>query len=115
MGLKSFNGEVWSNVHMEIMNEMFKANSITVDGKVGNDGYTKNATKLIQKYFKDDQLFNTGKKCFDEIMPLTSISIAPIIPIRLLILKCYLLGIKNRQISFCFHFWLDAILQLKAD
>lgn len=25
---------------------------------------------LAQKYFKDDQLFNTAKKCFDEIMPL---------------------------------------------
>ena len=54
MGLKDFRGEVWTNVHPEIMNELVKINSVTVDGKVGNDGYTKNATKAMQKYFKDE-------------------------------------------------------------
>ena len=54
MGLKSFRGEVWTNAHPEIMAELLRINSDVVDGKVGNDTYTKKATALMQEYFKDE-------------------------------------------------------------
>ena len=54
MGLKDFRGEVWTNVHPEIMNELARINAEEVDGKVGNDGYTLEATRELQKYFKDE-------------------------------------------------------------
>ena len=54
MKLNSFNGEVWTNTHPEIINELIKINAEAVDGKVGNDGYTKKATELMQKFFNDE-------------------------------------------------------------
>lgn len=54
MGLKSFRGEVWTNAHKDIMEELLRINNDVVDGKVGNDSYTKKATALMQKYFKDE-------------------------------------------------------------
>ena len=54
MGLKSFRGEVWTNVHPKILEEIVKANGEIVDGKVGNDGYTKQASAIMQSYFSDE-------------------------------------------------------------
>lgn len=54
MGLKDFRGEVWTNVHPEILEEIVKSNQVVVDGKVGDDGYTANATKIMQSCFKDE-------------------------------------------------------------
>ena len=51
MGSKCFNGEVWTNVHTEIMQAMADANRIAVDGKVGHDGYSQRAMALLQKEF----------------------------------------------------------------
>jgi len=51
MGSKAFNGEVWTNVHPDIMQAMLEANSVAVDGKVGNDGYSKRAEALMQAQF----------------------------------------------------------------
>ncbi|MBP3314457.1 MAG: hypothetical protein J6M03_01425 [Clostridia bacterium] len=54
MSLKDFRGEVWTNVHPEIMNELVRINGDAVDGKVGNDSYTRAATRELQKYFDDE-------------------------------------------------------------
>lgn len=54
MNSKAFRGEVWTNTHPEIMQEIARVNDIDVDGKVGHDGFTKNATELMQKNFKDE-------------------------------------------------------------
>lgn len=54
MSKKVFRGEVWTNTHPEIMNELVRINEIEVDGKVGHDGFTKSATELMQKNFKDE-------------------------------------------------------------
>lgn len=54
MNKKDFRGEVWTNVDSEIINKIVEVNSEIVDGKVGNDSYTKNATKLMQQNFKTE-------------------------------------------------------------
>lgn len=54
MKLKDFRGEVWTNVHPEILEQIVSANHEIVDGKVGNDGYTKRTTEIMQKFFKDE-------------------------------------------------------------
>ena len=51
MGCKCFNGEVWTNVHPEIMQAIAEANAVPVDGKVGNDGYSRRAVALLQQEF----------------------------------------------------------------
>ena len=51
MGSKAFNGEVWTNVHPELMEAMYKSNAVPVDGKVGNDGYSQRAQKLVTSRF----------------------------------------------------------------
>lgn len=51
MGSKSFNGEVWTNTHPQVLEAMVQINTQIVDGKVGNDRYTKNAHDLLQKFF----------------------------------------------------------------
>lgn len=54
MTKKVFRGEVWTNTHPEIMAEIMRVNELDVDGKVGHDGFTANATELMQKNFKDE-------------------------------------------------------------
>ena len=54
MSKKDFRGEVWTNVDSEIINKIVEVNNEIVDGKVGNDSYTKNATKLMQQNFKTE-------------------------------------------------------------
>ena len=54
MGNKAFRGEVWTNAHPEILQEMLRINGDPVDGKVGNDGQTQRATELMQSYFHDE-------------------------------------------------------------
>ena len=51
MSKKVFRGEVWTNTHPEIMEELLRINELEVDGKVGHDGFTKSATELMQKNF----------------------------------------------------------------
>lgn len=53
MNSKAFRGEVWTNVHPEIMEEITRINQIPVDGKVGHDSFSKNATGIMQKNFRD--------------------------------------------------------------
>ncbi|MBE6688478.1 MAG: aminotransferase class V-fold PLP-dependent enzyme [Ruminococcaceae bacterium] len=54
MKSKVLRGEVWTNTHPEIMEELMRINELEVDGKVGHDCYTKSATELMQKNFKDE-------------------------------------------------------------
>ena len=54
MSKKVFRGEVWTNTHPQIMEELLRINELEVDGKVGHDGFTKSATELMQKNFKDE-------------------------------------------------------------
>ena len=54
MSAKDFRGEVWTNVHPKVLEAIVQANEIEVDGKVGNDGYTKRATEIMQGYFSDE-------------------------------------------------------------
>ncbi|MBO4887119.1 MAG: hypothetical protein J5589_02240 [Firmicutes bacterium] len=51
MGSTVFSGEVWTNVHPDIMERLFEINSVPVDGKVGHDSYTKKARELMQAQF----------------------------------------------------------------
>lgn len=53
MTSRDFRGEVWTNVHPDVLAAMVAVNGETVDGNTGNDSHTKHATALIQKYFKD--------------------------------------------------------------
>ncbi len=54
MKSKAFRGEVWTNAHADIISEMMRVNELEVDGKVGNDGFTKSATEIMQKNFSDE-------------------------------------------------------------
>ncbi len=54
MPLKDFRGEVWTNVDPDIMQAICSVNGVAVDGKVGNDGYTRDATSLMQENFNDE-------------------------------------------------------------
>lgn len=51
MSRKHFNGEVWTNTHPDIMLAMQRANELDVDGKVGHDGYSQEAVRLMQAAF----------------------------------------------------------------
>lgn len=51
MGSRCFCGEVWTNVHPEIMQAMMQANTEEVDGKVGHDGYSVRAVQRMQAEF----------------------------------------------------------------
>ncbi len=53
MTSKAFRGEVWTNTHPDIISELVRVNSMDVDGKVGHDGFTSNATELMQKNFSE--------------------------------------------------------------
>ena len=54
MGARDFRGEVWTNVHPAVMDAVAKVNNDVIDGGVGEDGHSKHATALVQKYFKDE-------------------------------------------------------------
>ncbi len=54
MASKDFRGEVWTNVHPDVLREIVKINTEVVDGNTGNDCHTKRATELVQKYFNDE-------------------------------------------------------------
>ncbi len=43
MKSKAFRGEVWTNIHPDIIEEFVRINEIDVDGKVGHDSFTKSA------------------------------------------------------------------------
>lgn len=58
MGSKAFCGEVWTNVHPEIMTAMATCNGEAVDGKVGNDGFTKRAEALLKAEFEKEVFIN---------------------------------------------------------
>lgn len=51
---KAFRGEVWTNTHPDIINEILRVNELEVDGKVGNDSFTKSATEIMQRNFSDE-------------------------------------------------------------
>lgn len=51
MGSTVFSGEVWTNVHPEIMKQLSFINAVPVDGKVGHDSYTKHARELMKAQF----------------------------------------------------------------
>lgn len=51
MGLKDFNGEVWTNTHPAVLAAMAAVNEEPVDGKVGNDRFSKHAEQLLQAQF----------------------------------------------------------------
>ena len=51
---RDFRGEVWTNVHPDVMNAILKINDDPVDGNTGNDCHTKRATELVQRYFKEE-------------------------------------------------------------
>lgn len=54
MKLRTFRGEVWTNVHPYVLNEIVKANDSVVDGNNGADIFSREAGKLMQKNFKNE-------------------------------------------------------------
>ena len=46
-----FRGEVWNNIDDKVLSDIVKINSEPVDGKVGQDSYTKKATAYLQSFF----------------------------------------------------------------
>lgn len=53
MATRDFRGEVWTNVHPEVLKAMTKVNDEVVDGGCGEDSHSKRAAEMIQGYFKD--------------------------------------------------------------
>lgn len=56
--LSDFRGEVWINVHSEILKAMEEINDEPLDGGYGDDVYAKRATALMQANF-DEEIFTT--------------------------------------------------------
>jgi len=54
MDSKAFRGEVWNNIDPKVLEEIVRANNEQVDGKVGNDSYTKKATEYLQSFFDNE-------------------------------------------------------------
>lgn len=48
---KSFRGEVWNNIDSKVLEELVRINDEQVDGKVGQDKYTAQATAYLQAFF----------------------------------------------------------------
>ncbi|MBQ8249342.1 MAG: threonine aldolase [Clostridia bacterium] len=48
---KSFRGEVWNNIDEQVLAEIARINDEDVDGKVGQDKYTAQATSYLQSFF----------------------------------------------------------------
>lgn len=51
---KTFRGEVWNNIDPKVLEKIVKVNTEDVDGKVGNDRYTKQATEYLQSFFEKE-------------------------------------------------------------
>ncbi len=51
MGSTAFNGEVWTNVHPDIMRLLCEANALPVDGKTGDDSFSLRADALMKAQF----------------------------------------------------------------
>ncbi len=51
MGSKAFNGEVWTNTHPDLLRAMMEANLLPVDGKTGDDSFTRRARELMLANF----------------------------------------------------------------
>lgn len=51
---KDFRGEIWNNVHPELLDAIIKSNDDPVDGGYGDEKYARKATALMQKYFSDE-------------------------------------------------------------
>lgn len=50
----TFRGEVWNNIDPKVLEEIVRINAEDVDGKVGNDSYTKQATEYLQSFFENE-------------------------------------------------------------
>lgn len=48
---KTFRGEVWNNIDKQVLEEIVRINDEDVDGKVGQDKYTAQATAYLQSFF----------------------------------------------------------------
>lgn len=73
MKSKVFRGEVWTNTHPDIIQEIVRINEIDVDGKVGHDSFTKSATEIMQKNFRDEvQVVYTSNGTAANILALKS-------------------------------------------
>ena len=48
---KAFRGEVWNNIDSKVLEALVKVNDEPVDGKVGQDKYTAQATSYLQSFF----------------------------------------------------------------
>lgn len=53
MRLRDFRGEVWTNIHPDILKAMITVNDEIVDGNNGKDSHSKNADRLMQSFFSD--------------------------------------------------------------
>lgn len=51
---KTFRGEVWNNIDSTVLEKIVSVNAEDVDGKVGNDSYTKQATEYLQSFFENE-------------------------------------------------------------
>lgn len=51
---KCFRGEVWNNIDEKVLERIVKINGEQVDGKVGEDSYTKKATAYLQSFFDNE-------------------------------------------------------------
>ena len=51
MSSKAFRGEVWTNVHPDILRLMLEINNEEVDNCVGQDSHSKHAVELMQRQF----------------------------------------------------------------
>ncbi len=52
--LKDFRGEVWINIHPDLLDAIAKINDEPIDGGYGEESYAKKATALMQRYFSDE-------------------------------------------------------------
>lgn len=50
---KDFRGEVWNNIHPELLDAILEANTVPVDGGYGEEQYARKATDLMQQYFSE--------------------------------------------------------------
>ena len=48
---KNFRGEVWNNIDPKVLSELARINEESVDGKVGQDKYTAQATAYLESFF----------------------------------------------------------------
>ena len=51
---KTFRGEVWNNIDERVLAEIVRVNAEEVDGKVGQDKYTAEASAYLQSFFDQE-------------------------------------------------------------